>query len=143
MGQFGVSDAKETALREKMEALGIREEDLEEKFVRSQGRGGQHVNKTSTCVYLRHIPTGIEVKCQRERSQMVNRYLARRILAEKIEELLLGKESSKQRRIEKLRRQKQKRARRARKKANAPETENHPSALEDVDGPAGNPETTA
>lgn len=143
MGQFGVSDAKETALREKMQALGIREEDLEEKFVRSRGRGGQHVNKTSTCVYLRHIPTGIEVKCQRERSQMVNRYLARRILAEKIEALLFGKESPKQQRIEKLRRQKQKRARRAQKKANAREAETLPGALEEMATRAENKETSA
>lgn len=58
----------------------LREEDLEERFVRSQGPGGQNVNKLATCVVLRHIPTGIEVRCQRERSQALNRRLARRRL---------------------------------------------------------------
>ena len=67
-----------------MEALGLREKDIEEKFIRSSGSGGQKVNKTSTCVYLRHIPTGIEVKCMRERSQSLNRFFARRELVEKI-----------------------------------------------------------
>ncbi len=70
-----------------MESLGIREEDLEEKFVRSSGKGGQHVNKTSTCVWLKHLPTGIEVKCMEERSQSLNRFLARRALAERVEAL--------------------------------------------------------
>jgi protein subunit release factor B len=70
---------KKTILR-----LGIREEDIEESFVRSSGPGGQNVNKTSTCVYLKHLPTGIVVKCQRERSQTANRYLARKILMEKV-----------------------------------------------------------
>jgi peptide chain release factor len=113
---FKVSLEKEDALRLKMDALGIREGDLVEKFVRSGGKGGQNVNKTSTCVYLKHIPTGIEVKCQRERSQSINRFLARRILAEKIEAIKLGKESDEQARIEKIRRQKRKRSKRAKDK---------------------------
>jgi protein subunit release factor B len=77
---FPVSPKKEDALREHMEALGVREEDLEERFVRSGGRGGQHVNKVSTCVQLRHVPTGLEVRCQSERSQGLNRYRARVLL---------------------------------------------------------------
>lgn len=81
---FAVSEGKNRLLREMMEALGVREEDLAESFVRSSGKGGQHVNKTSTCVFLRHIPTGIEVKCGTDRSQSVNRFLARRELLEKI-----------------------------------------------------------
>ncbi len=81
---FSVSEEKNRWLRERMAALGIREEELEERFVRSSGKGGQHVNKTSTCVWLRHIPTGIEVKCMAERSQSLNRFLARRELLEKI-----------------------------------------------------------
>jgi protein subunit release factor B len=113
---FNVSHEKEAALRHRMESLGIREGDLIEKFVRSQGKGGQNVNKVETCVYLKHIPTGIEVKCQRERSQSINRFLARRILADKIEAMIKGKESEEQQRIEKIRRQKRKRSKRAKMK---------------------------
>ena len=69
-----VSPEKETALQEKMELLEIKESDIYEKFVRSQGHGGQKVNKTSSCVYLKHFPSGIEVKCQQERSQAMNRF---------------------------------------------------------------------
>lgn len=82
---FSVSEEKNRWLRNKMEALGIREEDLVERFIRSSGKGGQHVNKTSTCVWLKHLPTGIEVKCMEERSQSLNRFLARRELAERVE----------------------------------------------------------
>lgn len=117
MNKFGVRPEKERALYEKMERLGLREADLVERFVRSGGHGGQNVNKTATCVYLRHVPTGIEVKCQRERSRALNRYLARRILVEKLEAMLLGQQSSRQSRIEKLRRQKRKRAKRAAQKS--------------------------
>ncbi len=116
MGIFTVSAQKEDQLREKMGSLNIREEDLEESFIRSSGRGGQHVNKTSTCVYLKHIPTGVEVKCQEERSQALNRYRARVILAKKIEQLVKGKESEEIQRIEKIRRQKRKRSKRAKEK---------------------------
>lgn len=107
---------REKQLKEKMEALNIRERDIEEAFIRSGGKGGQHVNKTSTCVYLKHPPTGIEVKCQEERSQALNRYRARVILANKIEQLVKGKESEEIQRIEKIRRQKRKRSKRAKEK---------------------------
>ncbi|NOR11693.1 MAG: peptide chain release factor-like protein [Candidatus Aminicenantes bacterium] len=116
MMSFGVSTKKEEALREKMKQLGIREEDIIEKFIRSSGHGGQKVNKTSTCVYLKHLPTGVEVKCQKERYQSLNRYHARKILAGKIEAKILGKESEEQQRIEKIRRQKRKRSKRAKMK---------------------------
>ncbi len=99
-----------------MESLNLHEEEIEESFIRSSGKGGQHVNKTSTCVYLKHIPTGIEVKCQEERSQALNRYRARVILTNKIEQMVKGKESEEIQRIEKIRRQKRKRSQRAKEK---------------------------
>ena len=116
MSDFGISLEKEKALREKMAGLGIREQDIVESFIRSKGPGGQNVNKTSTCVYLKHLPTGIEVKCQKERSQVLNRYLARKILTNKIETMVMGRESSERQRIEKIRRQKRRRSRKAKLK---------------------------
>src|SRR3989338_1503814 len=116
MSDFGISLEKEKSLREKMARLGIREQDIVESFIRSKGPGGQNVNKTSTCVYLKHLPTGIEVKCQKERSQALNRYIARKILTGKIETRILGALSEERQRIEKIRRQKRKRSKRARSK---------------------------
>jgi len=100
----------------RMETLGIQEADLIEKFILGTGAGGQKINKTSSCVYLKHIPSGIEVKCQRERSREMNRWVARRELCDKLEERLLGEKSRKQQAIEKLRRQKRKRSKRAQEK---------------------------
>ena len=108
-----INKNKEKGLMERMGALGIREEDIVEKFVRSGGHGGQNINKTSSCVYLKHVPTGIEVKMQRDRSQSVNRFLARRLLADKVEEMVLGEKSRVRQKIERIRRQKRKRSRRA------------------------------
>lgn len=116
MPDFGVGLDKEKALMEEMSCLGIRQEDIAENFIRSKGPGGQNVNKTSTCVYLKHLPTGIEVKCQKERSQSLNRYIARKLLLKKIEALILGKLSRERQRIEKIRRQKRRRSKRARLK---------------------------
>ena len=112
MPEFGVGLEKEKRLRGKMSSSGILEEDIVENFVRSGGPGGQNVNKTSTCVYLKHIPTGLEVKCQRQRSQALNRYLARQLLIKKIENLILGRLSRERQHIEKIRRQKRRRSRR-------------------------------
>ena len=114
--RFNVGAGKEEALRVKMAFLEIRESDLRELFILSSKKGGQKVNKTSACVYLKHLPTGIEVKCQQERSQALNRFLARRILADKIESLVRGRESEEEKRFEKIRRQKRKRSRRAKDK---------------------------
>jgi protein subunit release factor B len=111
-----VNKSKEEELVEKMRMLGVRETDIVEKFIRAQGHGGQNINKTSTCVYLKHIPTGIEVKMQKERSQSVNRFLARRLLVDKIEERVLGEKSRIRQEIEKIRRQKRKRSKRAKEK---------------------------
>jgi protein subunit release factor B len=108
------SPQKSTELAARMSALGVREEDLEEEFVRSQGAGGQNVNKRSSCVILVHRPTGIRVKCQTERSQALNRFLARRRLCDELERRRRGFVAAERARIERIRRQKRKRSRRAR-----------------------------
>jgi peptide chain release factor len=110
---FPVSQEKLAALQGRMRALGIRDEDLEESFVTSQGKGGQNVNKVATCVVLFHRPSGVRIKCQQERSQGLNRYLARKQLADKIETAILGAKSEQQQAIERIRRQKRRRSRRA------------------------------
>lgn len=116
MPDFPVNPAKASALYARMEKLGIRESDIQESFIRSSGKGGQNVNRRATCVYLKHIPTGIEVKCMQTRSQGLNRFFARRILVDKIEQSILGRQSEEQKRIEKIRRQKRKRSKRAKEK---------------------------
>jgi len=116
MGMFAVSQKKEEALLARMEKLGVREEDLRETFVRASGSGGQKVNKTSSCVFLMHIPTGLSVKCQDERSRAMNRFLARRILIDRIERIQKGRASLQRQKIEKIKRQKRKRSKRAQEK---------------------------
>ena len=113
MASFPVSSKKEKQLFERMRTLGVRERDIEEQFVRSSGAGGQKVNKVSTCVLLHHRPSGVRVKCQKERSQALNRFLARRILLDKIEVKLKGANTAEEQKIAKIRRQKRKRSRRA------------------------------
>jgi len=107
-----VSQAKREQLERRMAALGVREGELVEKFIRGGGKGGQKLNKTASCVYLRHVPSGIEIKCQRSRSRELNRFLARRELCDRIEEKTAGERSARQQRIEKIRRQKRRRSRR-------------------------------
>ncbi|HLP75617.1 MAG TPA: peptide chain release factor-like protein [Candidatus Paceibacterota bacterium] len=104
------ASTKEIPIAERMAALGIRESDIEENFVRSGGHGGQNVNKTSTCVMLLHGPTGVQVKCQTTRQQGQNRILARTLLLDKIEALRKTRAAEERARIEKLRRQKRKRS---------------------------------
>ncbi|MBI2091918.1 MAG: peptide chain release factor-like protein [Deltaproteobacteria bacterium] len=111
-----VSHGKLIDLQGRMQNAGIKEDDFEEHFVRSSGAGGQKVNKTSSCVVLKHKPTGIEVKCQIERSQALNRFLARRILVEKIEKQICGAKSASEQRAWKIRKQKAKRSKRAKEK---------------------------
>ena len=116
MGFLPVSPGKQAELEALMRRLGVGEQDFEESFIRSGGPGGQNVNKVATCVVLRHRPSGLEVRCQRERSQAMNRFLARRILLRRLEEQRLGAASAEARRIAKIRRQKRKRSKRAQEK---------------------------
>lgn len=113
MSLFPVSPEKERSLLALLRRLGVREEDIEEHFIRSSGPGGQHLNKASTCVHLFHPPSGISVKCGEERSRALNRYLARRRLAERIEAIRLGRASAAEQERERIRRQKRRRSRRA------------------------------
>ncbi len=116
MGMFPVSIEKANQLAQRMAALGVKESDIEESFVRSGGHGGQNVNKTSTCVMLVHRPTGLQVKCQETRQQGLNRFIARRVLLDKIEQKQTGVVAARQAEIERIRRQKRKRSKRARDK---------------------------
>ncbi len=112
MINFGVTEQKRLELERRMQSCNLHESDLEEKFVRSGGAGGQKVNKTSSCVYLKHIPTGLSVKVQTSRSQQLNRFYARRQLCELLENKTLGKDSPQAKEIEKIRKQKDRRRRR-------------------------------
>jgi len=120
MPAFAVSEDKNKWLRERMEELNILEKDIEEKFIRSSGHGGQNVNKTATCVYLKHIPTGIEIKCMKDRSQSINRFLARRELVKKVG-TATGQFTAADAKREKMKKQKSKREKRARLKYSSPQ----------------------
>jgi peptide chain release factor len=113
---FPVSPEKARALGTRMAALGVREADLDEQFVRAGGPGGQNVNKVATCVVLRHAPSGLVVRCQQERSQALNRFLARRELLDRLEARVRGAASAAEAARERIRRQKRRRSRRAKEK---------------------------
>jgi protein subunit release factor B len=112
MSDAYVSQAKREQLAARMAELGIREDDLLEKFVLGSGRGGQKINKTSSCVYLKHAPSGIEVKCQRSRSRELNRHLARREVCDRLDERTRGEQSRRRQEIERIRRRKRRRSQR-------------------------------
>lgn len=117
MSKFGVTPKKEEELYRQMNELGLSEDDIEEKFIKSSGRGGQKVNKSSTCVQLKHLPTGIIVKYQKERSQNLNRFFARRELVARIDNLTNREKSKEKIKAEKIARQKKRRKRRTRNKS--------------------------
>jgi len=116
MSLFNISPEKEKSLAERMERLGISESDLRETFIRSSGPGGQKVNKASSCVHLVHVPSGLFVKCQQSRSQALNRFLARRLLLDRIERIQEGVLQAERQQREKIKRQKRRRSRRAKEK---------------------------
>lgn len=111
-----LSGDRARAIAQRLAALGVRDDELEEHFVHAGGKGGQNVNKVATCVVLVHRPSGTAVKCQRERTQGANRLIARELLAEKIETDRQGRASARQQQMEKTRRQKRRRSRRAKQK---------------------------
>lgn len=111
-----ITAEKQEKLQERMASLEILEADIDEHFIRGSGKGGQKVNKTSSCVQLVHRSSGIEIRCQQTRSQADNRYWARRELCDRIEEKMLGEKSARQQAAEKIRRQKRRRSRRAKAK---------------------------
>ncbi len=116
MNIFSVTDQKAKQLEDRMKKLCVSGEDFDESFIRSSGPGGQNVNKVSTCVVLVHRPTGLSVKCQKARTQTLNRFYARRLLLDKIEQQQKGFIEEKKKRVEKIRRQKRKRSKRAKEK---------------------------
>ncbi len=135
MSAFPVTPDKEAQLTQRMIALGVRDTDIHETFVRSVGHGGQKVNKSASCVMLVHRPTGLQVKCQTTRHQALNRFLARRLLLDKIERLQRGFIAAEQARIEKIRRQKRRRSRRAKQRMLADKA--HHAAKKELRRPIG------
>ena len=113
---MGPKKEKIQALEKKMTDLGIRKQDLEFKFIKASGKGGQKVNKSASAVFVKHVTTGLFVKFGKERSQHLNKFFALRLLVERVEEHTHGRSDKKMIKIEKLKKQKQRRKRRTRKK---------------------------
>jgi len=111
-----IGKEKKEDLEERLKELKVKDDDLIEKFILGSGKGGQKINKTSSCVYLKHIPSGIEIKCQKDRSREMNRYYARKDLCESLEKQIEGKRSEKEQLMEKIRRQKRRRSRKSKEK---------------------------
>ncbi|NGX60685.1 MAG: Peptide chain release factor 1 [Chlamydiae bacterium] len=112
---MAVSKEKQEQLQKRLADLGVEEKTLLEKFILGSGRGGQKLNKTASTVYLKHLPTGIEVKCGKDRSRELNRFLARRELCERLEKSLHGTPTKREREQDKIRKQKARQARRRRR----------------------------
>ncbi|MBK1815178.1 peptide chain release factor-like protein [Luteolibacter yonseiensis] len=115
--QNPVTSDKIAALEQRLAALGITEADLLEKFVRGSGAGGQKINKTSNCVFLKHLPTGVCIKCQIDRSREMNRFLARRELCDQLDAIREGRAVAKTQAIEKMRRTNRPRSRNSKKRS--------------------------
>lgn len=111
-----ISSAKWQRLRERMQEMGVLENDLQEKFILGSGHGGQKLQKTASTVYLKHKPTGFEVKCQESRMRDDNRFYARRRLCDKYQAQILKEKTKRQQEIEKIRRQKKRRSRKTKQK---------------------------
>lgn len=111
-----ISKDKWDKLTNWMAKLHINEADLIEKFIIGSGKGGQKLHKTASTVYLKHLPSGLEIKCQESRSREDNRYFARTRLCEKLQSIISDEKTKQQQKIEKIKRQKKRRSRRAKQK---------------------------
>ena len=119
---MAINPQKQQELDDRLKALGIHREDVVEQFIRASGPGGQKVNKTSSAVYLKHLPSGLEVKAQKDRSQSINRFLAWRLLADRIEAHQTGKDPQSAK-ADRIRKQKQRRLRKSKGKKKVAERE--------------------
>lgn len=113
---YVINKEKTDILIKKMKVLDIEEKDLIEKFILGSGRGGQKLQKTASTVYLKHLPTGMEIKCQESRSREDNRYFARIRLCEKLQAAYGDEKTKEQLHNEKIKRQKKRRSRKSRQK---------------------------
>ena len=111
-----INKEKWDKLKEWMVKLYINEADLIENFILGNGKGGQKLHKTASTVYLKHLPSGLEVKCQESRSRDDNRYFARERLCEKLHAIISDEKTKAQQLVEKIKRRNKRRSRRAKQK---------------------------